>query len=314
MMAPMKKYSLSLALAAVVGLSSAALGSDATTRPLKHMHASWEGVFGHYEQDQLQRGYQVYREVCSSCHSMHYVAFRHLGQKGGPFYMEKCPEGIGLPENTDCSDPIQNPIVKSHAADFQVTDGPDDSGDMFQRPGLPSDYFPSPYENAEQAKAANGGAVPPDMSLLIKARHHGTSYIYSLLSGYEPPPDTIAVPPGKNYNPYYPGETHSLIKEEYLDHGHVKEGIVVPEGGVFNMKAPLSDGLISYEQNSDDDTSNDVPETVDQYAQDVVAFLNWASEPHLEERKTMGRYVLLYLFMFAGIVYVSYRQIWHKLH
>lgn len=308
---------------AALGIVSLALGgavaADGKVKEYKHPHASWEGFFGHYEQAQLQRGYQVYREVCSACHSMELVAFRHLAEKGAPYYLDSCPKELGLPSSTDCSTPPQNPIIKSLAADFMVEDGPDDAGDMFTRPGLPSDYFPSPYANRQQAMAANGGAYPPDMSLLAKARHHGPAYIYSLLTGYVTPPDAIEVPAGQYYNPYYAGDTSSLIKSEYMHDGHadkekLKE-VVSPEllhesgviyGGSFKMAPPLSDGLVTYEDGS--------PETVDQYAQDVVAFLQWAAEPKLEQRKSMGRFVLLYLFIFAAVVYASYRQIWRNVH
>ncbi|WOI52515.1 cytochrome c1 [Parvularcula sp. LCG005] len=303
----MMMKSAALAAFAALGLTSAATAAEGQTKELKHVHESWAGILGHYDQAQLQRGYQVYRTVCASCHSMDLVAFRHLGQKGGPFYLDRCPEGLGIPESTDCSNPVSNPIIKSLAKDYQFEDGPDDAGDMFMRAGLVSDYLPSPYANREQAQAANGGAYPPDMSLLVKARHHGPAYIYSLITGYEEPPETISVPAGQHYNPYYPGDTKALLKPEYVDEeGHVKDGVELPPGGVFKMAAPLKDGVISYEDGS--------PETVEQYAEDVVAFLQWAAEPKLEQRKSLGRAVLLYLLIFAGIVYFSYKQIWKKVH
>lgn len=302
-----KLTSLLVAAVAVIGLAaSPAMAAGGKVKEYKHPHASWEGVFGHFEQDQLQRGYQVYREVCAACHSMELVAFRHLGDKGGPYYLDSCPKGLGIPDSVDCSDPAQNPIIKSLAADFTVQDGPDDAGDMFDRPGLPSDYLPTPYANVQQAAAANGGAYPPDMSLLAKARHHGPAYIYSLLQGYADIPDTIDVPGGQYYNVYYAGDTLSLMKPELLNEdGTVIEGVKQPYGGVFKMAAPLSEGVVTYEDGT--------PETVAQYAEDVTAFLMWAAEPKLEERKTMGRFVLIYLFIFAGIVYASYRQIWRKI-
>ncbi|MEM9989138.1 MAG: cytochrome c1 [Pseudomonadota bacterium] len=296
-----------IATLATLGLAllPSAHAAGGKVKEYRHMHASWEGVFGHYEKDQLQRGYQVYRAVCATCHSLSLVAFRHLGDKGGPYYLESCPKGIGIPDNVDCSDPAQNPIIKSLAADFTITDGPDDAGDMFTRPGLPSDYIPSPYANRQQAMAVNGGAYPPDMSLLTKARHHGTAYMYSLLTGYVDPPEILNVEGAQYYNPYYPGDTKSLVKPEYLDEdGNLLDGLELPYGGVFKMKAPLTDGIVAYEDGT--------PETVDQYAQDVTAFLQWAAEPKLEERKAMGRFVILYLFIFAGIVYASYRQIWRN--
>ena len=315
----MRKLTLSLAAGVLAFAGGIAAAADSAVKEYLHPHMSTDGLFGHFDQAKLQRGYQVYREVCSACHSMELVAFRHLGQKGGPFYLESCPEGLGIPETTNCSDPIQNPIVKSLAADFQVEDGPDDAGDMFMRAGLPADHFPSPYANKEQARAANGGAYPPDMSLLAKARHHGPQYIYSLLQGYYEPPAAIEVPAGQHYNVYYAGDTSGLIREEYLDEeGHVDEEKLeadVPEeylkhgvimGGSFKMAPPLSEGLVTYEDGS--------PETVEQYASDVAAFLVWAAEPKLEARKSQGRFVILYLLIFAGVVYASYRQIWRNVH
>ncbi|WP_370336530.1 cytochrome c1 [Parvularcula marina] len=303
----MRKVLIQLSAALAVLGGATAVAAEGETKPLLHHHWHSDGLFGEYDKAQLQRGYQVYREVCAACHSMELVAFRHLGDKGGPYYLAKCPEGLGLPESTDCSNPVQNPIIKSLAASFQVTDGPDDAGDMFQRPGLPADYFPSPYENKNQAKAANGGAYPPDMSLLAKARHHGPSYIYSLMLGYEEPPATIEVPASQYYNVFYPGDTSSLVKEEYLDdHGHILEDHELPPGGVFKMAPPLSEGVITYEDGS--------PETVEQYAADVAAFLTWAAEPKMDQRKAQGRFVLLFLIIFAGIVYASYRQIWRDVH
>ncbi|MBB4659784.1 cytochrome c1 [Parvularcula dongshanensis] len=280
--------------------------------PIEHEWHS-QGLFGSYDQRQLQRGYQVYRTVCSSCHSMKLVAFRHLGQPGGPYHLDACPEELGLADTVDCSDPAANPFVKAIAADFTITAGVDDSGDPLSRPGLPSDYFPSPYANQQQAMLANGGANPPDMSLLVKAREDGRNYIYSLITGYpglpKGPaeiPEEITVPPGQYYNPYYHGDTLSLMKAEYLDEdGHLLPGVHAPDGGSFKMAPPLSqDCLVTYEDGTDC--------TVEQMAEDVVAFLQWAAEPELEQRKRMGGFVLLYLFAFAGIVYASYRQIWRN--
>jgi cytochrome c1 len=301
-----------LAAAAIPGAAFAA----GSTKALKSPEWYWDGPFGRYNESAMQRGFQVYREVCSSCHSMKLIAFRHLGETGAPFHLESCPTELGLPESVDCSDPAQNPIVRSLAAEYTITDGPDEAGDMFERPGLPADYLPSPYANVQQAAAANGGAYPPDMSLLVKGRISGADYIYSLLTGYpDEPLNTIEVPAGQYYNPYYPGDTLSLMKEEYLHDGHIDEEAIRrvedPKyiasdghiyGGAFKMAAPLSDGIVTYEDGT--------PETVEQYAKDVVSYLQWASEPKLEERKGMGTYVMAYLFIFAGVTYASYRQIW----
>ncbi len=297
----------SLAFAAFAS-TGAAHAAGTETAKLKHQHWHFSGAFGTYDKNALQRGYQVYETVCANCHGLEQLSFRNLGQKGGPFYLDKCPEGV--PETVDCSNPNENPIVKAAAAKykFQVTDGPDDSGDMFQRAPIPSDRFPGPFANEQQARAANGGALPPDLSLMAKARHDGPDYIYSLLSGYTDAPATVTVAPGQYYNPWFPGDMAQLLKPEYLDaEGHPKEGVEVPLGGVLAMAPPLSDGIIDY---ADEHT----PETVDQYAKDVAEFLAWASEPKLEARKKMGVMTLAYLLILAGILYWSYRTIWSKEH
>ena len=319
----MKRILTAVAAASLtVAAAAPALAAEGKQKAFKELAWSWEGVFGRYDQAQLQRGYQVYREVCASCHSMKLIAFRHLGEKGGPYHLDQCPEELGLPETTDCSDPAQNPYVKAIAADYQITSGVDDSGDPLVRPGIPADYFPSPYENRQLAILANGGAYPPDQSLIVKSRLKGANYIYSLLTGYpDEVPEVLDVPAGSYYNPYYLGDTLSLFKDEYLeeDHGEVhpdeaRVRAVTPEalvtdggllyGGAFKMAAPLRDGAITYEDGTE--------ATIEQQAEDVVAYLQWASEPKLEERKVMGQFVILYLFAFAGILYASYRQIWRN--
>ncbi|MEE4212272.1 MAG: cytochrome c1 [Parvularcula sp.] len=307
------------AAAAAALMLPAAASAAGETKALKHAEWAWDGPFGGYDRTAMQRGFQVYREVCANCHSLKLIAFRHLGERGAPFYFEECPEELGLPDSVDCSDPAQNPVIRSLAAEYTIMDGPDEAGDMFERPGLPADYFPSPYANVQQATYANGGAYPPDQSLLVKARVEGADYMYSLLTGY-PQEDlaTLDVPPGQYYNPYYPGDTLSLMREEFLDEeGHIIEERVRevedPKyvsadghiyGGAFKMAQPLYDGMVTYEDGS--------PETVEQYSKDVVAFLQWASEPKHDERKGMGRFVMAYLFIFAGVTYASYRQIWRS--
>ncbi|MEO1014178.1 MAG: cytochrome c1 [Pseudomonadota bacterium] len=283
-------------------LAAGALAAGGETKELKHPHFHFEGVFGAYDKDALQRGYQVYRTICSSCHSMEQLSFRNLGQKGGPFYLAECPEGVG--EGIDCSNPTDNPIVKAIAAEYQYPGEPDDFGDIPMRAGLPADPFPKPYDNEQIARLANGGALPPDLSLMTKARHHGPAYVYSLLTGYEDPPASVVVPAGQNYNPYFPGDMTQLLKPEYLDEeGHAAEGVEVPYGGVLAMAPPLSDGIVDY---ADEET----PETVEQYAKDVTEFLMWASEPKLEARKKLGVMTVGYLIILCGLLYFSYRQIW----
>ncbi|MEM1409496.1 MAG: cytochrome c1 [Pseudomonadota bacterium] len=306
-----------VALAAAGLLGAEASAAEGVTKALKDTEWSWEGPFGSYDQRMLQRGFQVYREVCANCHSLELIAFRHLGEKGGPFYLEKCPEELGLPDTVDCSNPISNPVVKSLAAEFTVTDGPDEFGDMFERPGIPADYYPSIYANKQQAIAANGGAYPPDQSLLVKARPNGADYMYSLLTGYpEMDPEVLDVPPGQYYNPFYPGDSTGLLKAEYLDEtGYplkkkIKEmtdekylsdeGYIY--GGAFKMSQPLYDEMVEY--------TDGTPMTMEQYAKDVTAFLMWAAEPKLEQRKSMGSFVMVYLIIFAGVTYMSYKRVW----
>lgn len=300
----MKPFVSVAALLAGLALAGAADAATSTTKPLKHNHWHFSGPFGTYDQEALQRGFQVYRQVCASCHGLDQLSFRHLGDKGGPYYLDKCPTSFG--EGIDCSNPTENPIIKGLAAEYQVTDGPDDSGDMYERPGAPSDKFPSPYRNEQQARLANAGALPPNLALIIKARHHGADYVYSLLTGYEAPPAEVTLAPGQHYNVFFPGDMSQLMKSEFKDdEGHMKDGVVMPMGGVLAMKAPLSDGLVDY---SDPET----PETVDQYAKDVVEFLAWASEPKMEERKSLGVVTMGYLLILTLILYFSYKSVWAK--
>ena len=291
------------ALAAV----TAADAAGGKAKDVKHHHWHFAGPFGTYDQNALQRGFQVYETVCSSCHGVELLSFRNLGQKGGPFYLDACPAGV--PETVDCSNPNENPIIKAIAANYkyQVTDGPDEYGEMFQRAALPSDRFPGPYANEQIARLANNNALPPDLSLITKARHHGPDYVYSLLSGYEDAPSTIEIAPGQYYNPYFHGDLSQNLKPEYVDEeGHAQEGVDVPLGGVLAMAPPLADGIIEYADGS--------PQTVEQYAADVTEFLMWAAEPKMEERKSMGIVVLIYLIILAGLLYWSYRKIWSDAH
>jgi ubiquinol-cytochrome c reductase cytochrome c1 subunit len=247
----------------------------------KHAEFSFEGPFGKFDQGQLQRGYKVYREVCSACHSMDLVYFRNLGQKGGPFYDSKYPN------------PNDNPYVKAIAAEYQVKDIDSETGDVIDRPGTSADKFPNPFPNEPAARASNGGAMPPDLSVMAKARHHGPQYIYSLLTGYKNPPAGLKVGVGQHYNPYMNGDVAAAWSGP-----HDK----VPPGGFIAMAPPLTEGLVTF----DDGTKS----TVDQQAKDVAAFIAWASEPKMEERKSFGMAAMIYLIIFAGLLYVSYRRIW----
>ena len=230
----------------------------------KHPHAidwSFAGPFGTYDRNALRRGFQVYKEDCASCHGMKQISFRNLSQPGGPEFSEA--------------------EVKAIAAEYEVTDGPDDYGDMYERPALPKDRFVEPYPNVNAARAANGGAYPPDLSLITKARSGGPDYIHALLSGYEEAPEGVEMRPGLYYNPYM-------------------------AGGKIAMPAPLLEELVEY--------GDGTPATVQQMSLDVTQFLNWAAEPELEQRKRTGFMVLIYLTIFAGLLYFSMRKIWADQH
>ena len=221
---------------------------------------SFKGLTGKFDRSSLQRGYQVYTEVCASCHSMNLVSYRNLGEPGGPeFSVDQ---------------------VKAIAANFEVEDGPNADGDMFTRPGRPSDKFVSPYPNVQAATAANGGAYPPDMSVLVKARKGGSDYIYSVLMGYEDPPAGFELEDGVYYNKYMDGKK-------------------------IKMSNPLSDGIVTY--------SDGTAATEAQMAKDVTTFLTWTAEPHLETRHKMGVKVLIFLTIFSLLVYLSMKRIWSRI-
>lgn len=244
---------------------------------------SFDGPFGTFNQAQLQRGYKVYKEVCSACHSMSLVSFGDLGAKGGPFWDPKYPN------------PSDSPVIKALAADVKVADIDGQTGEKIMRAGIPADHFPSPYPNTTAAAAGNGGAAPPDQSTLAKAREGGARYIYSILTGYVTnPPAGLQVTPGRYYNPYMPGDLASFW------HGTGP----VPKGGYIAMPPPLAANRVTY----DDGTKA----TLDQEAQDVAAFLAWASDPHADERKQLGLAVMIFLLLFAGVTYASYRAIWRN--
>ena len=273
------------------GLTLAALGlaliggaAQAAGHVKEPMEVAWsfDGPLGRFDKAQLQRGYKVYREVCSSCHAMSLVYFRNLGQKGGPFYDPKYPN------------PNDNPYVKALAKDIQVKDIDSETGDPIQRPATSADHFPSPFPNEPAARASNGGALPPDLSVIAKAREGGPSYIHSLLAGYVNPPAGLTVPTGQHYNPYMAGDLASY----WSGKGHA------PPGGFLAMPPPLTPDKVTF----DDGTKS----TVDQQAKDVAAFLMWAAEPKMEERKSFGLGAMIYLLLFTGLLYASYRRIWRN--
>jgi len=221
---------------------------------------SFKGYFGKFDRASLQRGYQVYTEVCASCHSMKYLSYRNLAEQGGPEFSEEQAKAI--------------------AASFEVIDGPNDDGEMFERTAKLSDKFVSPYKNDKEAMASNGGAYPPDMSVLVKARTGGADYIYSLLLGYEDPPSEIILDDGVYYNNYMYGK---MIK----------------------MPNPLSNGLIEY---------NDGTEASEkQMAKDVTTFLAWAAEPHLESRHKIGFKAIIYLIILSILAYLSMKRLWSRI-
>lgn len=263
------------AAAAALVLSSPAMAAEGHSPKPERQSWSFAGPFGTYDPAQLQRGFKVFKEVCSACHSANFFYFRNLAQEGGPGFSEA--------------------QAKQVASEYQITDGPNDAGDMFQRPGRLSDHWPAPFPNDNAARAANGGALPPDMSVIAKARSYhigfpgfiidaftqyqeaGPDYIHAVLTGYEEPPADVTVQPGLHYNLYFPG--HQIA-----------------------MPKPLSDGQVEYTDGS--------PQTVEQYSEDVSAFLMWLAEPHLDERKRIGFQVMIFLIVFAGLLYFTKKKVW----
>ena len=273
---------VSVLAAALMLVAAPAFASGGAEHP-RDVEFSFDGPFGKYDQAQLQRGYKVYREVCSACHSMSLLSFRNLGDKGGPFYDSKYKTSN------------DNAVVKTIAADYQIADIDSETGDAIQRPGTPADRFPSPFPNEAAARASNGGALPPDLSLMAKARHGGPAYVYSILTGFVNPPAGLNVPVGRFYNPYMAGDVSSAWTG---DPHHV------PPGGFIAMPPPLTDCKVTFDDGS--------PCKISDEARDVSAFLMWAAEPKMEDRKQMGFAVLIYLILFAGLLYASYRRVWRN--
>ncbi len=246
-------------IAFVTAISNSAYSEEKKIEFIKN-DWSFEGIFGTFDRSSLQRGYQVYQEVCSGCHSIQHLSYRNLSEKGGPEF--------SLDE------------AKAIAAQFEVTDGPNDDGEMFTRPRRLSDKFVNPFPNIQAATAANGGAYPPDMSVLVKARKGGADYIYSLLLGYEEVPAGYELDDGVYYNKYIPGNK-------------------------IMMSKPLSEGAVEY--------SDGTQATEAQMAKDVVTFLTWAAEPNLEARHKMGFKVFIFLIILLILVYFSKQKVWSRL-
>ena len=281
-----KTLGLIASLAAAFSLTAGvALANEAGWKEPEDHHYSFEGPFGTFDQAQLQRGYKVYREVCSACHAMRLMSFRNLGQKGGPFYDPKY------------KNPNNNPMVKQIASEFDIADIDPDTGDEVTRKGTTSDRFPSPFKNEEAAKASNSVAIPPDLSVITKAREGGANYVSSMLAGFQAPPAGLTVAATQHYNPY----VHGALATSWKGDPHK-----VPLGGVLAMPPPLADGRVTF----DDGT----PSTVKNEARDVAAFLEWASDPHAVERKQTGFAVIIFLLLFAGVTYMAYRQVWKGKH
>jgi len=242
----------------ILAASGAVIASSDALKP-KKMKWSFDGMLGTFDRASVQRGFQVYKEVCSACHSLELVAFRNLKE-------------IGFSENE----------AKEIAKNYNVTDGPNDDGEMFERPAILSDYFPNPYANEKAARATNNGAFPPDLSLMARAREDGANYVYSLLTGFnQTPPDDIKIQDNMHYNPYFPGMQ-------------------------IGMSPPLSDGMVQY--------TDGTIVTVDQMAKDVVNFLQWTSDPKMERRKSTGIKVLFFLAIFTGLFIVAKKRIWSKIY
>ena len=221
---------------------------------------SFKSFFGKFDRASLQRGYQVYNEVCASCHSMQYLSYRNLAEEGGPEFSKE--------------------EAKAIASSFEVTDGPNADGEMFTRPGKLSDKFINPYQNVQEAMASNGGAYPPDMSVLVKARKGGANYIYSVLLGYVDPPENISLDDGVYYNLYMAGQK-------------------------IKMPKVLEDDLVEY--------NDGTVATEEQMAKDVTTFLAWAAEPHLEARHKIGFKALIYLLIASLLAYFSMKRLWSRI-
>jgi ubiquinol-cytochrome c reductase cytochrome c1 subunit len=247
---------LALAAAAALSLGTASAAEEAK---LPSEHWSFDGVFGTFDRAALQRGFQIYKEVCSACHAVKELYYRDLA-------------ALGFSEEE----------VKALAAQAQVTDAqPNEQGEMFQRPGRPSDPIARPFPNDNAARAANNGALPPDLALITKAREGGADYLFALLIGYTPPPADVKLGDGMNYNAYFPG--HQIA-----------------------MPPPLNEGAVTFADNT--------PATVNQMARDVTTFLAWAAEPTLETRHYTGVKVMAFLLVCAGLFYAVKRKIWADLH
>lgn len=256
-----KRLSRAAAVAVVTGLALLSGTAVSVAAEAEHPEAQdWQftGLFGKFDVAAIQRGLQVYLEVCSACHSLNQIAYRNL---------------LDLGFNAD--------EVKAIAAEYEVTDGPDDNGDMFERPARPSDKFVLPFANEKAARASNNGAFPTDLSLLAKAHPAGPDYIYAVLTGFDDPPDDVELGDGMNYNPYFSGKQ-------------------------IAMAQPLFEDSVEY--------SDGTKATVENMARDVANFLHWTAEPEMEDRKRIGWKVVLFLLVLSALLYATKRKVWSSVH
>lgn len=274
------------ALSVVAAIGIGALGVAFAASEAEHPHDypySFDSPVGGYDMAQVQRGFQVYNQVCASCHGMDHLAYRHLGEEGGPFavYNVRNHESgemelhVGKPAHGGAFvDVVDNPYVRSIAESHTITDVDPNSGQLTDRPGRISDHFRRPFPNEIAARASNGGAYPPDLSVITSARHGGADYIRSLLTGYDGEINGTL-----HHNRYFPG-------------------------GWIAMPPPLAEGAVSY--------ADGTATTVEQYATDVSAYLQWAADPHMEERKRTGMVVLAFLIALAGLMWLAYKGVWRN--
>lgn len=274
-----KKIALGLGALSVVATAGVAYAAGKSDYKQEHIHWHFDGPRGTFDRAAVQRGYQVYREVCAACHSLDYLSFRHLGDKDGPYY------------NKDFKNPNDNPYVKAFAADWTIKDIDSETGDVIERPAVPADKFPPIFDNDAAARASNGGALPPELSVIVAARGGGADYVFNLLTAYgKPVPKDLKLTAGLHYNP-------------------------VMEGGAIAMAPPLSDGLIEYASIEVEDHGEvktiPAPEaTVRQMALDVTEFLAWSADPKMEQRKSLGFSVMIYLLILSILLYFSYKAVW----
>ena len=259
-----RRHALVAAAAALLGVAALATIVPGTARAAgdvpeaPNVDWSFSGPFGTYDRAAMQRGFQVYKEVCASCHGLNYVAYRNL-------------QALGFNEAE----------VKAIAAEYTVTDGPNDDGEMYERPAVPSDRFVNPFPNPQAARVSNGGAYPPDLPLMVKARPDGADYLHGVLIGYRDAPAGFEVPVGQYYNAYFPG--HRIA-----------------------MPPPLNEGQVEY--------GDGTPATVEQMSRDVTQFLTWAAEPQMESRKRLGVKILIFVAIMTIVFYMAKRKVWRDVH